>query len=577
MHYLDETNLFLFLVQVILLLGLSRAAGILLSRVGQPAITGEVLVGVALGPTILGRVAPALRQAIFPDNPAQSGMLETLAWMGILFFLLQMGLETDFTAAWRQRREGALISLSDLVLPMLVAFVPCLLLPAAYVGDGGDRLLFALFVATIMTISALPVTARVMQDLNLYRSDTGLLILCALTINDVVGWIVFAVILGYATEGGMNLATVPFILAATVAFAVACLTLGRLATDRALAAFHRWGLPEPGTSLTFICLLGMLGGAITLQIGIHALFGFFIAGIMAGEAKALSEKTRHVIAQMVRAILVPLFFASIGLKVDFLAQFDLFLVVFILAIGVAGRFLGAWVGARLSGRPAGERHVIAVAHTPGGEMQIVVGILALEFHVISEAVFVAIVFGALASTLALGPWMKWALRGLRAEGVASFFARSALVPALRAASRDEAIRELCAVAARHLPEGDAEAIAAAALARENTMGTALGNGIAVPHARLATAPQPVVAVGLAPAGLEWNAPDGLPVRILFLVVTPTSEPVQQLRVLRTLAAAMGVAANREALLAAKDADAMWQVIRRLAAAPIATVGGNPAS
>lgn len=573
MNSLNESHVLLFLVQVVLLLGLARAAGLLLRRYGQPAITGEILVGVVLGPTLLGRFLPGIHAAVFPSDPAQWGMLETLAWMGILFFLLQMGLETDFMAAWRQRKEGLLIAVSDIVLPMAIAFVPCLLLPASALGATGDRLLFALFVATIMTISALPVTARVMQDLDFYRTDTGLLILCALTINDVIGWIFFAVILGYATGGGMALSTVPVILGATVAFAAACLTLGRAATDRAIAAFHRWGLPEPGTSLTFICILGMIGGAITLKIGIHALFGFFIVGIMAGEARSLSENTRHVISEMVRAILVPLFFASVALRIDFLAGFDPVLVVVMLVVGVAGRFLGAWVGARLMGRLPGEGHVIAVAHTPGGEMQIVVGVLALEALVISQTMFVAIVVGAIVSTVIVGPWMRWALGRMKGESVLPFFRRSAMAPRLEAATREAAIAELSGVAARHLPGVDAGQLAAAVLARENTMGTALEDGIAVPHARLAGAPAALVAVGLAPGGIEWNSSDGKPSQIIFLVVTPAGDNLAQLRILRAIGEVMRVPATRAALLAARDANRMWAVLRK----PLATALSGSAS
>jgi Kef-type K+ transport system membrane component KefB len=242
----------------------------------------------------------------------------------------------------------------------------------------------------------------------MYKSDTGLLTIAALTINDVAGWLVFAVILGFATEGAMQLRRIPFILGATILFAALFLTVGKRLTDRALAKFGAWRLPEPGTSLTFICLLGLLGGTITLKIGIHALFGFFIAGIMAGASASLPQQTRQVITEMVRALLVPLFFVTIGLKLDFLARFDLFLLLFVFLIGTGGRFAGAWTGARLTGEPSAKAHFIAAAHTPGGEMQIVIGILALEYRVITQSVFVAITIAAVLSSIVLGPWLKWA-------------------------------------------------------------------------------------------------------------------------------------------------------------------------
>jgi Kef-type K+ transport system membrane component KefB len=203
-------------------------------------------------------------------------------------------------------------------------------------------------------------------------------------------------------QAGLTLSSVMVILVSTVIFTAVCLTVGRGLCNRSLLWMKHKRLPETGSSLTFVCLIGFLCGAITLKIGIHALFGFFIAGMMVGECSALSEKTRHVISQMVHAIFIPLFFASIGLKIDFLASFDLFLVAFIFLIGLGGRFIGAWLGTRLAGQSRANRLLISIAHTPGGEMQIVVGMLALEYGLITEPVFVAIVFGAVASSLTLG-------------------------------------------------------------------------------------------------------------------------------------------------------------------------------
>lgn len=537
-HMISEQQILIFLLQVLLLLGCARSLGLLFMKFGQPSITAEILVGILFGPTVLGRVAPGLHAALFPAEAMQQAMLQSVAWLGILFFLLDTGLETDFATAWRQRGDGLRISLADLVLPMIIAFVPVVMLPARFLGDPNQRILFACFVATIMTISALPVTARVLQDLNLYRTDAGLLVMCALTINDVAGWLVFAIILGLAGEAIVSPTAIPLILIATVAFATLALTVGRRATNAALERFHAWGLPEPGTSLTFICLIGLLGGVFTSWIGIHALFGFFIVGIMAGEARALSENTRQVMSQMVRAILVPLFFATIGLKIDFAANFHPGLVALLLFVGVGGRFFGAWVGCAWARQPRRHWHWIAAAHTPGGEMQIVIGMLALEYGVVSEPVYVAIIFGAVASSAALGPWMRWAIRATQTVPVRHGLPPDVVLPNLVAESRDVALRALCRAAARVLPGWDAEALYAAVAARESAMGTALGNGIAVPHARLPALRRAVVVAARTHAGIDWNAPDAVPARLLFLILTPADDTDQQIRIVGTLATAL---------------------------------------
>lgn len=568
MHYLDESHIFWFLVQVGLLLGLSRSLGLVFRRYGQPAITAEIIVGVCLGPTILGRFAPGLHGIIFPADAVVANMLQTVAWLGIFFFLLQTGLETDFSTAWRQRREAAVISLTDLTLPLALAFVAALMLPESYHGAESGRVMFALFIGTIMTISALPVTARILQELNLYRSDTGLLTMCALTINDLAGWLIFAVILGFATGAGMGLGSIAFILVATIAFTAFCLTVGKTLTDRAIRRMHAAGLPEPGASLTFVCLLGLIGGAITLKLGIHALFGFFIAGIMAGESKALSENTRHVIGENVRAVMVPLFFASVGLKVDFLQEFDFLLVAFVLGIGTAGRFLGAWVGVTWSGTRRSTRHLISAAHVPGGEMQIVIGVLALEYRVIAGPVFVAIVTGSVVTSMVVGPWMKWALARGRKIAVLQFFSSKGVIADLEAGDRREAIRELGTLAARLLGRADAEGVVGAVLERESIMGTALDHGTAVPHARLDGLRQPLVVLGRSVAGIDWNSPDGLPTHFVFLVLNPPVEEVAQVTILRAVGSMMTDESVRQSMTAAASDEDLWQAMQ----APLAAQG-----
>jgi Kef-type K+ transport system membrane component KefB/mannitol/fructose-specific phosphotransferase system IIA component (Ntr-type) len=549
MHYLNESMILIFLLQVSLLLGLSRVAGLLLKRIGQPSISGEILVGILLGPTIFGRILPGLHSVVFPPDVMQQNMLETVAWLGILFFLLDAGLDTNLAAALRQRRDALTISLSDLVIPMFIAFIPVWFLPDSYIGPIGQRMLFTLFIATIMTISALPVTARILQDLGIYRSDASLLTMCALTINDIAGWLVFAVILGFATGGQTALSKIPWIVAATVAFTLLCLTVGKALTDRALSGINRLKLPQPGTSLTLIFIIGMLSGAATLAIGIHALFGFFIAGIMIGESRNLSENTRQTISQLVKSLLVPLFFASIGLKIDFAKELDLPLTALLLFIGIAGRFAGAWIGVSLTLHPKTNRHLIAAAHTPGGEMQIVIGILAVEYGVITAPVFVAVVVSAVLSSILVGPWMKFALkrgRGGRPEDLLTSFS---IIPSLNAVDCKEAICELCGRAGKGL---DPQQVTEAVLQREYLMGTAMGCGVAVPHARLKDIATPRVAFARTRNGIEWNAADGQPVRFIFLLLTPADEKDSQLGLLRSIAKTMNRAETREQLLAASD-------------------------
>jgi Kef-type K+ transport system membrane component KefB/mannitol/fructose-specific phosphotransferase system IIA component (Ntr-type) len=560
-HYLNENNIFIFLLQVFVLLLCARGLGELFRRWKQPALTAEILVGIVFGPTILGRFFPVIHQYIFPPDVIQKNMLETVAWVGILFFLLKTGLEIDFSSAWRQRGDALKISFADLTVPMAIAFVPCLFLPEKYMVDPSQRIIFALFVATIMTISALPVTARVLGDLNLYKTDIGFLIMSALSVNDLLGWVIFTLILGFFTQASIAITQIATVIIATVGFAVLCLAYGRKLADGVISKIKKTNLPEPSTSLTFICLLGILCGAITVKIGIHALFGFFIAGIMAGEARALSEKTRQVISQMVHAIFIPLFFASVGLKIDFFKNFDVFFVVFILVIGIAGRFLGAWVGVKLTGKYKPNRFLISLAHIPGGEMQIVVGLLALEYRLISEQVFVAVVFGAVISSVILGPCMSYALKKRKQINILEFFLRRGVVTELKEKDKKGIISELCGIVAEQENMPGKDEICSAVMNRENDAGTALEKGVAIPHARMDGITNPVVAFGKTHAAVDWDSPDGEPTHFIFLILSPKEDAGLQLQILRAISIVMSDKIFRNSILDIEDRQDLWAALQ----------------
>lgn len=567
MHYLDESHIFLFLAQLFVLLLCARGLGELFRRWKQPALTAELLVGVVLGPTLLGRFMPGLHAALFPPNALQQSMLETVAWLGVLFLLLDTGLEIDFSIAWRQRGSALAIALTDIVVPMAVAFVPVLFLPDVFLADPSRRLLFGLFMATVMTISAMPVAARCLHDLNLLKTDLGFLTMSALAVNDIIGWVLFAIILGFFTQTSFALGSILLVFAGTLGFSVLALTLGRPFSARIFDAMKAREFPEPASSLTVTLLLGLLFGAITQKLGVHALFGFFLAGIVAGEAKSLSEDTRRVISQMVYSLFVPLFFANIGLKIDFAANFHLGLVLLICVVGIGGRYLGAWLGVTLARVPRVNRSLISIAHTPGGMMEIVVALLALEAGLITPAIFVAIVFSAVFSSMVMGPWMTRALARRRAVSPAQFLDERALVAHLPDEGRAEALRLLAAKVAQLSAPVAAHQIAQLALAREKEFGTGIGHGVAIPHVRLDHLRNPILAYGHSPEGLDWDAPDAEPVHHVFFLASATGAEDIHVQILAQIARAMARADNRIRLADAAHAPALAEVLKSILAPP----------
>ena len=557
---LDEHQLLIFLVQVLLLLVLARGLGEVCRALGHPRLVGEILVGILLGPTLLGRVSPELQFALFPNDPIQHAMLETVSWVGVLFLLLETGLEVDASAAWRLRGRSLRIGVIGVVVPLALGFALSMLLPSRYLPSEEQRVAFSLFLGTTMAISAMVIIARVLRELDLIKTDLGLVTLCGYAVNDILAWVIFSFVLAATTASGAGAIPIAGLLVLTVAFTALCLTVGVRLTGRAISLLGT-GLPQqPGAVLTFVACLGLLCGAITAGLGLTALLGFFLAGIMAGEAPALSERVRNTLPQMVHAIFVPIYFASIALRVDFVANFDLFLVAFVTLVSIGAKFLGAWLGAFGTGMSREDRVSIGVAFTPSGVTGIVVGSVALEVGILTVPVFVAIVFSAVASSLVIGPWLTWSIRRRREINVLAYFARRAVSANLRGVTRSEVLRELSERLAAEQSDLDGQALFVEVEAREELMGTGLGNGIAVAHARLATLARPLLTYGRSVAGIDWDAPDGLPVHDVFLLLTPVRDQGLQLQILAALAGGLSRAEPRKRLRQATDLDEIWAAL-----------------
>ena len=562
--FLEGNYIFLFLVQVFILLLAARACGELFKKWNMPALIGEILVGILFGPTIFGRFLPELHTMLFPSDPIQVNMLETVAWLGVLFMLLETGMEIDFSVAWRQRGNALIIAFAGIIIPIMISFVPAYFIPDSYMVNPKQRIVFALFLATVMTISAMPVATRILHDLNLLKTELGFLIVSALAVNDIIGWVVFTIVLGFFTNTELNFVSMEVFFVSVIAFAFLALTLGKKISTYILNFCKKAGMHEPATSFTFACLLGLVFGAITEKMGIHALFGFFIAGIVIGEAKNLSEETRQIISQMVYALFVPLFFASIGLRIDFIANFDILLVGMILVIGCFARYIGARIGVQISSVPAINRRLVSFAHVPGGMMEIVIALIALQAGLITNKIFVAIVFSGVLSAVLIGPVMRLSLARRKSISLINFMAKELIFPDISIEGRNKAIEYLASkTATTKLSAKMLSKITASALRREEDFGTGLGMEIAVPHVRMGGIKHPILAVARAVHGIDWNSPDGLPVKYIFFLVTPEGVNDIHVQILSSIAKVMLKKENSDILESAEGVEEFWKVLKTL--------------
>ncbi len=550
MQSLNAEQLGILLLSLACLIGMARLLGELAKIFHQPTVLGELLAGVLLGPTVFGWLAPEWQAFLFPREGANAIALNGIGSVSIVLFLLVAGMEVDLSIVWRQGLSALKVGAVGTVVPFVVGLAAAYAAPQAFGREANaDPWVFALFFATAMAISALPVIIKTLMDLDLYRTDLGMVVVSAAIFNDLIGWTVFALILAQISELGTGLG-IAATLVLTLVFATFMLTIGRWLVHRTLPYLQAY-TQYPGGVLGFAVTLGLLGAALTEFIGIHAIFGAFLVGIALGDSTHLQERTRVMIDEFISFIFAPLFFASIGLSVNFVQHFDLRLVVIALALACLGKLAGGIWGARWGGFPRREQWAIGLAMNARGAMEIILGTLALQSGIISQRLFVALVIMAIATSALSGPLIRLVLDTRRSWPLYAFLSSKLYIPDLQADSSYDAIRDLSN--AIGLQYGlDAERICQVAWEREQLVATGVGHGLALPHARLAEIREPIVAIGISEPGIPFDAPDGQPAHIVFLLVTPLSDPSVQLDLSASIAHAFREPHCLERLLRAKN-------------------------
>jgi Kef-type K+ transport system membrane component KefB/mannitol/fructose-specific phosphotransferase system IIA component len=532
---MDEHAITILLLSLAVLLAGARVAGELCRHLGQPAILGEILVGIVLGPTVFGALFPGASAWLFHD-PASAQVRQGFGQVAVCLFMLVAGLEVDLGAVARRGLSALGVSLSGIVIPFAVGFATAYAWPDLLGGTPGIQTLhFALFFATALSISALPVIAKTLMDLGLFRSDIGMVVISAAIVEDLIGWIVFALVLGLIGTGATHTFSPGGTAILVVCYAVGMLTIGRWLLNRILPAAYAY-LSWPGGVLGLVLVLDLLCAAFTEWIGVHAIFGSFLLGIALGDSRHLRGRTRATLEHFISFFFAPIFFASIGLRVDCIRNFDGILVTTVLVVACIGKVLGAGLGARWGGLPWRESWAIGFAMNARGAMEIILGLLALQYHLITEAMFVALVIMALVTSLMSGPAVSRILRRIRPARLADMLGARTFAGLLRGRDSEVAIRELVACAAAQTTL-DPAVICQAVIAREREMPTGMGNGVAVPHARLAGLAQPVLAVGLSDTGIDFGAPDGRPIHVVVLLLTPQDDHAMQIELLAEIAEA----------------------------------------
>lgn len=385
------------LLQIALLLAVARLGAEAVRRMGLPSVVGELAAGILLGPSVLGVTSPGAFAAIFPPSAQQFHLLDGIATVGMVLLLLLTGLETDLRLLRNVGRAAIIASLMGILVPFLFGLALGFSVPDFYLAQPEHRFLFSAFLATAMSISAMPVIAKILMDLGLTRRNVGIVILSAGVIDDTVGWLVLSLIAGIATRGEARFDQLLVTFGMTAGFTVAAVAL--------LLPLLRWLEPRvarlsktPDSDLVLIIVVALLCGTATEWIGIHAVFGAFVAGCILRQVPQISRETLQRLESFVLSVLAPLFFAVVGLRVDLAELGNGRMLGLVLGVATMGKLLGCTAGSLLGGLTIWEGLSIAVAMNARGAMELVVATIGLSLGILNPQMFSIIVVVALVTS-----------------------------------------------------------------------------------------------------------------------------------------------------------------------------------
>ena len=387
----------------------ARLMGAAVGRIGQPRVMGEVLAGILLGPTLVGRLLPDLQAYLFPPDIVP--LLRAGADVGLAFYMFLVGLELDPGMLRGRVEQAAFISNASVAVPMALGIataVPIFQL----VGPSTDFAPFALFMGVSMSITAFPVLARILVERRMLKRPVGAMAIAAAAVDDVTAWVLLALASGVAEAtsggGGNVLLELGRIVGLSAIFCAAMATIGRRLLSRVSDAYEEAGHVPPGwIAAIFVGVL--LAAYLAAQIPIAAIFGAFVMGmIMPRKAELTHDVTRRV-EDFVVTVLLPLFFVVTGLRteVGLLNRPELWLLTLaLIAVAVFCKWVGAMGAARYTGIPFRESAAIGALMNTRGLTELIVLNIGLSFGVITPALFTMLVIMALVTTFMTGPALR---------------------------------------------------------------------------------------------------------------------------------------------------------------------------
>src|SRR5471032_2874877 len=393
----------IFIGQILALMIVGRLLGEAMVRLGQPAVMGQLIGGLLLGPSLFGLLLPDVQHALFPKNAEQKAMIDAISQFGILLLLLMTGMETDLKLVRQTGRAAVFASLTGIIIPFACGVALGEMLPDSLLPDPGKRLITALFLGTALSIASVKIVAMVVREMNFMRRMVGQVILASAIIDDSVGWIIVSIIFSLALHGAVDALSLAQSVIGTFVFMVLSLTVGR----RIVFFIIRWVNDTFVSEFAVITaiLAIMAGMAMTTHlIGVHTVLGAFVAGVLIGESPILTKHIDEQLRGLITALFAPVFFGAAGLNTDLTILKDpqmLLLTLGLIVIASVGKLGG------LNGR---ESLAVALGMNARGSTEVIIATIGLSLGALSQNLFTMIVAMAVITTLVMPPTLRWALQ-----------------------------------------------------------------------------------------------------------------------------------------------------------------------
>lgn len=395
------------LTQVVVILIAARLAGKLLRRLGQPAVIGEILAGILLGPSLLGWMSPEAMGFLFPE--ASLAPLKLLSYLGVLLFMFVVGLDLDARHLARTAPQAVLISHSAILLPFLMGVCVAIALYSTQAPAGVRPIGFVLFMGISMSITAFPVLARILEERRLVGTPLGTTAIACAAVDDITAWSLLAVVLAVARASGLQSALLNLLLVAV--YVVLMWWVLRPWIERLIDREFETKADESNHhglitgALVFMCL----SAGFTQIVGIHALFGAFLAGVLIPANTRFRLFLRERIETLSLLLLMPLFFAHTGLRtqVGLLHGWDDWLLCAgLIAVAITGKLVGAMLAARATGMVWRSAFAMGALMNTRGLMELVVLNIGYDLGILSPRLFTMMVIMALVTTAMTGPLLS---------------------------------------------------------------------------------------------------------------------------------------------------------------------------